>query len=51
MLYATLHFNATPTTHGSITGGTGAFRNATGTVVGTSNAADTRAAITITYRS
>jgi hypothetical protein len=49
-LYATLKFTNNPVTHGSVTGGTGIFTRATGTVTGKSlNKSGTRTAVTITY--
>jgi hypothetical protein len=49
-LYATLKFTNNPVTHGSVTGGTGIFTRATGTVTGKGlNKSGTRTAVTITY--
>jgi hypothetical protein len=50
LLYGTLTFTSSPVTHGTVTGGTGAFRGATGTIVGKAlNQSGTRTAVTITY--
>jgi hypothetical protein len=50
LLYATLKFTSNPVTHGSVTGGTGIFARATGTVTGKGlNKSGTRTAVTITY--
>ena len=52
-LYATFTFNAknNTTSNGKVTGGTGAFAGATGTIKTRSlNAAGTRTAVTVTYR-
>jgi hypothetical protein len=50
-IYATAMFNSGPVIHGKVTGGTGAFKGATGTLKAKNlNSAGTRTAITITYR-
>ncbi len=50
-LYGTLKFSMGPVTRGKVTGGTGIFKGATGTIVGKSlNKAGTRTAVTVTYR-
>jgi hypothetical protein len=50
LLYGTLKITSSPVIHGTVTGGTGAFQDATGTIVGKAlNKNDTRTAITITY--
>ncbi len=50
LLYGTLEFTSSPVIHGRVTGGTGAFRGATGTILGKSlNNSGTRTAVTITY--
>jgi hypothetical protein len=50
-LYATANFTSSPVTHAIITGGTGKFAGATGTLVATNlNKSGSRAAIVITYR-
>ena len=49
-LYGALKFTSTSNVvHGTITGGTGAFKGATGTITGTQNKAGTQTAVTITY--
>jgi hypothetical protein len=49
-LYGTLSLTSSAVSRGKVTGGTGAFRGATGTVVGKSlNKSSTRTAVTITY--
>jgi hypothetical protein len=49
-LYGALKFTSTRNVvHGTVTGGTGAFKGATGTITGTQNKAGTRTAVTITY--
>lgn len=50
-LYGTLNFNNNgPVTHGKVTGGTGRYKDVTGTIVGKSlNKKGTRTAVTITY--
>jgi hypothetical protein len=49
-LYGTLKFSSGPVTRGTVTGGTGIFKGATGTITGKSlNKAGTRTAVTITY--
>ena len=47
-LYGTLKLSSGPVTHGTVTGGTGAFAGATGTITATQKTA-TRTAVTITY--
>jgi hypothetical protein len=47
-LYGTLKLSSGPVTHGTVTGGTGAFAGATGTITATNKTA-TRTAVTITY--
>jgi hypothetical protein len=50
LLYGTLTITSSPAFHGKVTGGTGAFKGAAGTILGKSlNTSDTRTAITITY--
>ena len=50
MLYGALKLTQTGTAvHGTVTGGTGAFKGATGTITGTQNKAGTRTAVTVTY--
>ena len=50
LLYGKLQFTSSPVIHGTVTGGTGAFRGATGTIFGKSlNKSGTRTAVTITY--
>jgi len=49
-LYGTLKFTNNPVQTGTVTGGTGAFKGATGTITAKDlNKSGTRAAITITY--
>jgi hypothetical protein len=49
-LYGTLKFSNGPVTHGKVTGGTGIFKGATGTITGRNlNKRGTRTAVTITY--
>ena len=49
-LYGTLEFTNSPVTHGKVTGGTGRFKGATGTITGKDlNKSGTRTAVTITY--
>ena len=49
-LYGTLNFTNGPVTHGKVTGGTGIFQGATGTITGKDlNKSGTRTAVTITY--
>ena len=49
-LYGKLTFTSKPVTHGKVTGGTGVFAGATGTITGKSlNKSGTRTAVTITY--
>ena len=51
-LYGTLKLSQGPVIHGTVTGGTDAFKGVTGTITGRSlNKNGTRTAITITYRS
>lgn len=51
-LYGTLHFTQGPVTHGTVTGGTGTFKAATGTITARNlNKSGTRTAVTITYSS
>jgi hypothetical protein len=47
-LYGVLQESGGPVSHGTVTGGTGAFAGATGTITATSKTA-TRTAVTITY--
>jgi hypothetical protein len=50
LLYGTLKLTSSPVIHGTVTGGTGAFQGATGTIIGKAlNTSGTRTAITITY--
>ena len=50
ILYGALKFSDTPITTGTVTGGTGKFRGATGTIYGKSlNKAGTRTAVVIHY--
>jgi hypothetical protein len=49
-LYGTLKFTSSPVTHGKVTGGTGIFKGATGTITGKNlNKSGTRTAVTIIY--
>jgi hypothetical protein len=49
-LYAALHQSASSrVSHGKVTGGTGIYAGATGTITGTSNKAGNKIAVTITY--
>ena len=48
-LYGALKITNNPLIHGTVTGGTGAFKGATGTITGRQNQAGTRTAVTITY--
>jgi hypothetical protein len=49
-LYGVLRITNNPVIHGRVTGGTGAFRGATGTITAKAlNKAGTRTAVTITY--
>ena len=49
-LYGALHQSATsPVSHGTVTGGTGIYAGATGTITATSNKAGNKLAVTITY--
>ena len=49
-VYGVASASAGPVIHGTVTGGTGAFRGATGTIVATNlNPAGTKTAVTITY--
>ena len=51
VLYAVLKVSDSPKSTGVVTGGTGTFKHATGTVAGTDlNKAGTKIAVTITYR-
>jgi hypothetical protein len=51
-LYGTLHFTSKPVTHGTVTGGTGKFKGAAGTILARNlNKSGTRTAVTITYHS
>jgi hypothetical protein len=50
-LYGVLKFSNGPVTHGTVTGGTGIFKGATGTIVGKDlNKKGTRTAVTVTYK-
>jgi hypothetical protein len=49
VLYGSLRFPSDRRTTGKVTGGTGIFHGATGTIVGKSNKAGTRTAITVVY--
>jgi hypothetical protein len=50
LLYGTLKLTSSRVTHGTVTGGTGTFQGATGTILGKSlNKSGTRTAVTITY--
>jgi hypothetical protein len=49
-LYGQLRQTGSPVSHGTVTGGTGAFKGATGTITAKAlNQQDTRTAVTITY--
>ena len=48
-LYGVLRESSGPVTHGKVTGGTGAFAGAAGTITARSNKTGTRTAVTITY--
>ena len=49
-LYGQLRQTDNPVSHGTVTGGTGAFKGATGTITAKAlNQQDTRTAVTITY--
>jgi hypothetical protein len=49
-IYGTVTFGASPVTKGTITGGTGKYKDATGTIVGKNlNKAGTKTAVTITW--
>ena len=49
-LYGTLRQSASsPVSHGTVTGGTGIYAGATGTITATSNKAGDKLAVTITY--
>jgi hypothetical protein len=48
-LYGSLKLSSNPVTHGTVTGGTGAFAGATGTILAKSVSA-TKTAVTITYQ-
>ena len=49
-LYGALKFTSTSNVvHGTVTGGTGAYKGATGTITGIQNKAGTQTAVTITY--
>ena len=48
-LYGVLQVSSGPVIHGTVTGGTGAFAGAAGTITATQKTA-TRTAVTITYR-
>ncbi|HEY6934371.1 MAG TPA: hypothetical protein VI452_13320 [Marmoricola sp.] len=51
MMFGTLRFTNGPVTRGSITGGTGRFSGATGTIYAKSlNSSGTRTAVVVTYR-
>ena len=49
LLYGTLKVSSNPVSHGTVTGGTGAFAGATGTITAKSISA-TKTAVTITYQ-
>jgi hypothetical protein len=49
LLYGSLHESNGPATRGTVTGGTGIFRGATGTITAKSNKNGTKTAVTITY--
>ena len=50
-LYGQMHESGGPVTHGTVTGGTGIYRGATGTIAARTLGKDgTRTAVTITYR-
>ena len=50
ILYGSLRFSDGPVTHGRVTGGTGKFKGAKGTIYGRNlNASGTRTAVTVTY--
>jgi hypothetical protein len=50
-LYGQLHQGSSPVSHGTVSGGSGAFRGATGTItVKALDQNDDRSAVTITYR-
>jgi hypothetical protein len=49
MLYAVLKVSISGKSHGTVTGGTGAFKGATGTISGKS-ISSTKTAVTVTYR-
>jgi len=50
ILYGSLHFSSGPVTTGKVTGGTGKFRGATGTITGKNlNKAGTRTAVTVVW--
>ena len=48
-LYGVLQESGGPVTHGTVTGGTGTFAGATGTITAKTNGDGTRTAVTITY--
>jgi hypothetical protein len=49
-LFGELILTSSPTTHGTVTGGVGIFKGASGTIVGKSlNKAGTKTAVTVTY--
>jgi hypothetical protein len=49
-MYGTLHFTSSPVVHGHVTGGTGAYRGARGTVTArVLNQSGSRTAVTIKY--
>ena len=51
-LYGTLDFTRKPVTDGTVTGGTGKFKGAAGTIIARNlNKSGTRTAVTITYHS
>jgi hypothetical protein len=49
-LYGTLQASSGSVIHGTVTGGTGTFAGATGTITATPNGDGTRTAVTITYQ-
>ena len=52
ILYGVMHEGNSPVIHGTVTGGTGTFQRATGTITARPLDEDgTRTAVTVTYRS